>query len=99
MQCIDRLRDGPSSLCIKSKRRTHARGGVMFDKDRFIENCLAAVKGDRPYDAIRELVERAVSEPSQVVRALGEPVRSGVETLYRGDDLTILNLSWGPRMF
>ena len=70
----------------------------MFDKDRFIEDCRAALKESNAQAAIRELVERAVRDPAQVVRALGEPRRSGVETLYKADDLTILNLCWGPRM-
>lgn len=64
----------------------------MFDKERFIEDCRAALKDVNAQAAIRELVARAVSEPAQVVRALGEPQRSGVETIYRAQDLTILNL-------
>ena len=71
----------------------------MFDKERFIEDCRAAARGTDAQAAIREIVARAVSEPNAVIRGLGEPTRSGVETLYRGEDLTILNLSWGPRMF
>lgn len=70
----------------------------MFDTDRFIEDCRAALKEKNAQAAIRELVARAVSEPAQIVRALGEPQRSGVNTLYRAQDLTILNLCWGPRM-
>ena len=70
----------------------------MFQKDRFIEECRAALKEGNAQAAIRELVTRAVSEPAQVVRALGEPKLAGVETIYRADDLTILNLCWGPRM-
>jgi predicted metal-dependent enzyme (double-stranded beta helix superfamily) len=70
----------------------------MFDKDRFIEECRAALKESNAQTAIRELVARAVSDPSQIVRALGEPKRSGVETIYKADDLTVLNLCWGPRM-
>jgi predicted metal-dependent enzyme (double-stranded beta helix superfamily) len=70
----------------------------MFDKDRFIEECRAAVKEGDAHAAIRELVARAVSAPGEIVRALGEPARSGIETVYRGDDVTILNLAWGPRM-
>jgi len=70
----------------------------MFEKERFIEDCRAALKETKPQAAIRELVTRAVSEPGQVLRALGEPQRGGVETIYRADDLTILNLCWGPRM-
>ena len=41
---------------------------------------------------------RAVSEPAHIVRELGEPKLAGVDTLYRADDLTILNLRWGPGM-
>jgi predicted metal-dependent enzyme (double-stranded beta helix superfamily) len=71
---------------------------AMFQKERFIEECRAALKERHAQTAIRELVEKAVSEPAQVVRALGEPKLAGVEKIYRADDLTILNLCWGPRM-
>jgi hypothetical protein len=67
---------------------------VMFQKERFIEACRAALKEGNAQAAIRELVTRAVSEPAQVVRALGELQRAGVETIYRADDLTILNLCY-----
>ena len=70
----------------------------MFEKERFIEECHAALKESDTRAAIRELVARAVSEPTHIVRALGEPQRAGVETIYKADDLTILNLCWGPRM-
>ena len=70
----------------------------MFEKERFIEECRAALKQRDTHAAVRELVARAVSEPKQIVRALGEPERAGVETIYKADDLTILNLCWGPRM-
>jgi predicted metal-dependent enzyme (double-stranded beta helix superfamily) len=71
----------------------------MFNKERFIDDCRKAIGGADAQSEIHELVARAVSEPAQVMRALGEPTRSGVETIYRGDDLTILNLAWGPRMY
>jgi predicted metal-dependent enzyme (double-stranded beta helix superfamily) len=70
----------------------------MFEKERFIEECRAALKKSDAHAAIRELVARAVSEPAQIVRTLGEPRSAGVETIYKADDLTILNLCWGPRM-
>ena len=70
----------------------------MFQKERFIEECRAALKEGNAQAAIRELVTRAVSEPAEVVRTLGEPKLAGVETIYRAVDLTILNLCWGPRM-
>jgi predicted metal-dependent enzyme (double-stranded beta helix superfamily) len=71
---------------------------AMFQKERFIEECRAALKERQAQAAIRELVEKAVSEPAQVVRALGEPKLAGVDKIFRADDLTILNLCWGPRM-
>ena len=70
----------------------------MFEKERFIEDCRSALKERDTHAAVWELVERAVRDPAGVVRALGEPARSGVETIYRASDLTILNLCWGPRM-
>jgi predicted metal-dependent enzyme (double-stranded beta helix superfamily) len=70
----------------------------MFEKERFINDCLAALKEDDTHSAIRELVTAAVRMPSEIIRALGEPKRAGVETLYRAKDLTILNLCWGPHM-
>ncbi len=68
----------------------------MFDLDRFIEECRAAVAEGQP--AVRDLVSRAVAEPGEVLRALGEPTRAGLNTLYRSDELTILNLVWAPHM-
>jgi predicted metal-dependent enzyme (double-stranded beta helix superfamily) len=71
---------------------------AMFEKERFIEECRAALKEHDTHAAVRELVARAVSEPTQIVRALGEPRRAGFEAIYKADDLTILNLCWGPQM-
>ena len=70
----------------------------MFEKECFIEECRALLRETKPQAAIRELVARAVSEPARVERALGAPRRAGVETVYKADDLTILNLCWGPGM-
>ena len=70
----------------------------MFDKERFIEECRAALREKNSQAAIRELVARAVSEPARIVQTLGEPKRAGIETIYRADDLTIVNLCWGPGM-
>jgi hypothetical protein len=67
----------------------------MFEKERFIEDCRVALKEGDTHASIRELVATAVSEPVHVLRALGEPQRASVETIYRADDLTILNLCWG----
>ena len=67
----------------------------MFQLDRFIDDCRAA-RNDQL--AVRDLVARAVADPRSLVGALGEPQRAGVQALYRSDELTVLNLVWGPRM-
>ncbi len=70
----------------------------MFESEVFIADCRAALGESDVHAAINEIVKRAVSEPGQVIRALGEPQLAAVETLYRAPDLTILNLHWGPNM-
>ena len=70
----------------------------MFQSDRFIEDCRASLREQNPHAAVREIVARAVSEPGQILKSLGEPKLSGIQTIYRSDSLTILNVLWGPRM-
>jgi predicted metal-dependent enzyme (double-stranded beta helix superfamily) len=70
----------------------------MFESERFIEECRAALEESDAQAAVHEVVQKAVSEPGQIVNALGEPQLAGVETIYRAPDLTILNLAWGPQM-
>lgn len=70
----------------------------MFDLDRFKGECCAAAAGASSQHTIREIVARAVEAPGVVLKALGEPRRSEVQTLHRSTDLTILNVIWGPRM-
>ena len=68
----------------------------MFDKERFIEDCLVAVKQGQP--AVREVVQSAVSDNSGVMRDLGEPRQAGITPLYRSSELTVLNFAWAPCM-
>ena len=70
----------------------------MRDKESFIDACRNALKENDPQAAVRELVARAVSEPGDVMRALGEPKRAAINTVYRSVDLTILDVCWGPRL-
>ena len=68
----------------------------MFSKDRFIEDCVAALPEGQ--SAVREVVQAAVSDPAGVISELGEPVHAGIVPLYRSPDLTILNFAWAPSM-
>jgi predicted metal-dependent enzyme (double-stranded beta helix superfamily) len=56
------------------------------------------VREDATHKAVREVLARAVADPSAVLAALGEPAQAGVNPLYRSDTLTILNVIWGKRM-
>ena len=70
----------------------------MFDLDRFIADCKAVTDSGTVEKSIRELMREAVAVPSQVVRAFGEPTKAGIELLYRSDELTMINVVWGPHM-
>src|SRR5258708_15137690 len=68
----------------------------MFDLDQFIADCRSAVAEDKSHKLVREVVERAVADPAGVLKGLGEPRLGNVDAVYRGDDLTILNVVWPP---
>ena len=70
----------------------------MFDREQFVADCRAALKEDSSHKAAREVVAEAVSDPSAVLKGLGEPERAGINKLYHSDELTVLNIVWGPRM-
>ena len=70
----------------------------MFDREQFVADCRAALKDDASHKAVREVVAEAVSDPGAVLKGLGEPERAGIDKLYQSDELTVLNITWGPRM-
>jgi predicted metal-dependent enzyme (double-stranded beta helix superfamily) len=70
----------------------------VFDIDRFAAVCRAALM-ERGNDAIREVVRRAVSEPGDIIAALGEQTGAFAGILVRASDLTILNVVWGARQW
>jgi predicted metal-dependent enzyme (double-stranded beta helix superfamily) len=69
----------------------------MFELEGFIAECQRA-RGAAGSASALDVVARAVSDPKEVLRALGEPRRAGLHTLFRSAELTILNVVWGPRM-
>ena len=69
----------------------------MLEAQQFIADCKQA-NAEGGQKAIQELVERVVSDPASVIAGLGEPKRAGVTRMYVSDELTILNLAWGPHM-
>jgi predicted metal-dependent enzyme (double-stranded beta helix superfamily) len=51
----------------------------------------------RAAPAVRDIVQRAVSEPSALAGAL-RPVEGGLALLHHDSDLTILHVVWAPHM-
>ncbi len=70
----------------------------MFDLESFVADCQAAHAADASHKAVREVLARSLEEPRSILKALGEPVRAQLGTLYRSASLTILNVVWAPRM-
>ena len=70
----------------------------MFDLDRFVADCREANAENDAHKAIQELAARAVSDPRALMQGLGEPQRAGVGKLFHSDELTVLNVIWGPQM-
>lgn len=70
----------------------------MFELDQFIHDCRAATNQDLSLTYVRDVVAREVSNPAAVLKGLGEPSSAGIQTLFRSDSLTILNVIWGPHM-
>ncbi|MHA1109362.1 MAG: hypothetical protein ACTSQV_09655, partial [Alphaproteobacteria bacterium] len=64
----------------------------------FVEDCKAASDEGDSHKAVREVLARAVAEPGQVLKGLGEPTEAGFGKLLHRNDLTILNVVWAPLM-
>ena len=70
----------------------------MFDLDQLVSDCRAALKESASQAAVCEVVARVVADPSAVLKRLGVPGRAEMQSLYRSEDLTILNVIWAPSM-
>ena len=69
----------------------------MFEVERFVAECQSA-SATTGSAGVLEVVARAVSDPNEILRTLGEPHRAGLHALFRSPELTVLNVVWGPRM-
>ena len=69
----------------------------MFEIDEFVNDCRQALTENEPRRAIREVLSRTVSDASTVADAL-EHHHAGITLLHNSDELTVLNVVWGPGM-
>lgn len=70
----------------------------MFESETFITSCLSALDEHTPELAVKELVAKAVSRPSEVQATLGPATQAGLFPLYRSERLTVLKVLWAPGM-
>jgi predicted metal-dependent enzyme (double-stranded beta helix superfamily) len=69
-----------------------------MDVDRFVQDCVIANQDSDAQAAVKEVLARAVSTPSAVIAALGEPERAGLNVLLSSSTLTIFAATWTPQM-
>ena len=69
----------------------------MVEPHQIVADCQQA-NAEGGHHAVLEVVQRIVSDPAAVLRTLGEPQRAGVGRLFVSDELTVLNIVWGPHM-
>jgi len=71
---------------------------MRFDRDRFVDDCVAANRESDAQAAVREVLARAVEAPEGVLAALRSPQEAGLDVLHRSPALTIFAAHWAPRM-
>lgn len=71
-----------------------------FEKDQLVADCLAAVRsGNGARKHVKELVDRAVSEPSAISAEVGDLTTDPMTTIWhRSDELTVLHIVWPPEV-
>jgi predicted metal-dependent enzyme (double-stranded beta helix superfamily) len=76
----------------------NGRFTMDFDRDRFVEDCIAANREGDNQAAVREVLARAVSDSARVLAGLGPPRIAGLDVLHRSPTLTIFAAKWAPQM-
>src|ERR687897_713120 len=69
----------------------------MFDIDDLIVDLRAAVDESEPRRAVREVLERSLSEPDEIAEAM-DPQEGGITLVHHTPELTVLNVVWSPGM-
>ena len=69
----------------------------MFDVGELVVACRDAAADPEPRLAIRDVLERAVSDPGAIAEAL-PPTRAEILPLHVSPELTVLKVVWAPGM-
>lgn len=84
------LDEGESIIPVKERE--------LMEMQKFIEECIKANKETDPQAAVKEVLARAVSDPSKMLKAIGDPTEAGLKVFLRSKDLTIFAATWTPQM-
>jgi len=85
-------------LAIDSAMQSTSPGSMSMDIERFVAECIAANEETDAQLAVKEVLARAVSTPSAVLAALGDPQKAGLNVLLSSPTLTIFAATWTPQM-
>jgi predicted metal-dependent enzyme (double-stranded beta helix superfamily) len=69
----------------------------MFDIDELITECRRATVDSEPHRAVKEVLQRALANPSEVAHAL-RPTEGGIDVLHESSEFTIIHAVWAPGM-
>jgi len=89
---------GFGASAMAQSRRAGMTKQFSFERDRFVEDCIAANAEADKQQAVGEVLKRAVHDHRAVLSALGEPVEAGLDVLHRSSTLTIFAAKWTPQM-
>ena len=70
----------------------------VFDLDDFLARCREAVAQANPTLAVREVMERALSDRAQVAGAFAPASKAELALLHSSDELVVLHTVWAPAM-
>ncbi|WP_215225797.1 hypothetical protein [Echinicola shivajiensis] len=71
---------------------------TFMEMQKFIEECIEANKESNPQEAVKEVLTRALSDPSKILKNIGEPREAGLKVFLRSKELTIFAATWTPQM-
>jgi predicted metal-dependent enzyme (double-stranded beta helix superfamily) len=69
----------------------------VFDAEEFVAECRVAFAAGG-CTAVKEVVGRTMTRRSEIAAAFGQPAKASLSVMYSGQDVTILNAVWAPKM-
>jgi predicted metal-dependent enzyme (double-stranded beta helix superfamily) len=87
-----------NATAMAKQKKPTSIGADKLDVDRFVEDCIAANAESSAQTAVKEVLARAVANPTAVIGALGDPDKAGIVVMHKSATLTIFNARWTPQM-